>query len=1259
VKVNLSATDAGTNAAGVEKTEYRITTDGNAGEWKTFNNTAGDNPFLNTITVATSGTHVVEFRSTDKAANQEATKSVTFKIQMPVCDRSDEFDGDEILPRWLRHTRNGGTPTTGPLAPTVSGGQLHLPTNDFEIDAASGTTSVGPINLLGQDLNALGENWSVETQFTILHRGGWQNVGLVVWNGDNNFFRSTITHSLSGGNIYVESSKDNPTSAEGARQTAGGNVTVSPTKQEITIKMRYRRVNGANNVQAHYQIVAPASIANDDWVAFPNTGTFLDLNPAGGPRRDAPGSQIGLIAQDNWPGQGGAFPADGPAIAHVDYFRVTPDNCPPEADVTPPTTSHTLSPATPNGQGGYYTSPVNVTLTATDEQGGSGIDKTEYRIGSGAFQTYSAPIAVATDGNHSIEYRSVDKNGNVEATKSVAVKLDATAPSSTASLNPAEPGPGGTYDGPVELTLAGTDATSGMAKLEYQVNAVGAFGAFGARSLAANEALEWVTYDPANKPVFSAPGPYTIEYRATDVAGNVETAKTVSFSIRSDQNDTDAPVTTATLDPAQPGPGKTYSTAVTVNLSALDPAEEGPEPKTVDVSASGNSWDPSALNINNGDTVRWNFPSDEGQPHDVWTVPPGGNPAPGSPDLTQVTNGPKFPGEPPVTKTLTQNGTWTFICRLHSSFSEGSWSGMVGTAVVVAAQATNPPSGVDYTEYRVKTGDTQGDWVRKTNDGGANPFVSSFQVTAEGSHTVEYRSVDEAGNVEATKSVAFNIDLPDPGFPVIQAFADPASGKAPLQVRFTATGFDPDGGPLTYKWEFADGTAFGWAVTRTFTTPGTYTATVTATDDEGTTSSKEVQVVVTAPDVVPPTVEASADVSRGPAPLRVQFSAAGNDPDGPEDDLVYTWDFGDGGTSLAQNPAHTYTSPGTYTAKVTVTEPSGAIASDTVEIEVTNPTGNRPPTVEVGALPKSGNAPLEVLFTAQGSDPDGDSLTYTWDFDDGSPAGSGRSVTHVFTDGGTYNVEVTASDGRGGTATAEIPIVVGDPPGNQAPTVVAAADPKTGTAPLTVEFSSHAIDPDGDDLLVTWAFGDGGQAAGREATHTYTAAGTYTATVTAMDPSGATGSATVQVVVSAPPTQQQQQAPVLNTNAAAGGDAQPAPAQEAWFGVSKPASTTVSSFAKRGLAVRVTCTEAMSGTAKVTVSNSTRKALGLKSRTLATGKVKCDGAGSERVRLKVSKTVRRALADVNRTVRAKLTVRLRSAGEPATQSTRSITLKRH
>ncbi len=327
----------------------------------------------------------------------------------------------------------------------------------------------------------------------------------------------------------------------------------------------------------------------------------------------------------------------------------------------------------------------------------------------------------------------------------------------------------------------------------------------------------------------------------------------------------------------------------------------------------------------------------------------------------------------------------------------------------------------------------------------------------------------------------------------------------------------------------------------------------------------------------------------------------------------------------------------------------GATSTDTVEIVVTNPAGNRAPSVEIAAAPASGRAPLDVLFTAEGTDPDDDDLTYTWDFDDGSAAGSGASVTHRYTQGGTYTATVTASDGRGGTATAEIAIVVGNPAGNQAPTVTAAADPRSGTAPLTVEFSSHAVDADDDDLLVTWAFGDGGQAAGPEATHTYTAPGTYTATVTAMDPSGAAGTATVQIVVSAV------QAAV--SPPAAGADAAPAQ-QAAWFGVTRPAPTTLGGFGSRGVAVQVTCTEAMTGTATLTVSSATRKALRLRSATLARGTVRCTGAGSTKVTLKPSKTVRRALNASRRTVKATLRVRLRTAGERATQSTRTVTLAR-
>ena len=69
-----------------------------------------------------------------------------------------------------------------------------------------------------------------------------------------------------------------------------------------------------------------------------------------------------------------------------------------------------------------------MTLAGTDDASGSGIDKTEYRVDGGAFATYSAPIAITTAGTHTVEYRSTDKNGNVEATKSLAVKVDKAAP---------------------------------------------------------------------------------------------------------------------------------------------------------------------------------------------------------------------------------------------------------------------------------------------------------------------------------------------------------------------------------------------------------------------------------------------------------------------------------------------------------------------------------------------------------------------------------------------------------------------------------------------------------------------------------------------------------------------------------------------------------------------------------------------------------------------------------------------------------------
>lgn len=99
-------------------------------------------------------------------------------------------------------------------------------------------------------------------------------------------------------------------------------------------------------------------------------------------------------------------------------------------DKTPPATSITLTGEL--GQNGWYKSDVQVTLTATDNQGGSGIAKTEYSLDNEVtWNLYSSPFIVSSEGINNIKYKSTDKADNLENINPLEIKIDKTAPQIT------------------------------------------------------------------------------------------------------------------------------------------------------------------------------------------------------------------------------------------------------------------------------------------------------------------------------------------------------------------------------------------------------------------------------------------------------------------------------------------------------------------------------------------------------------------------------------------------------------------------------------------------------------------------------------------------------------------------------------------------------------------------------------------------------------------------------------------------------------
>lgn len=162
----------------------------------------------------------------------------------------------------------------------------------------------------------------------------------------------------------------------------------------------------------------------------------------------------------------------------------------------------------------------------------------------------------------------------------------------------------------------------------------------------------------------------------------------------------------------------------------------------------------------------------------------------------------------------------------------------------------------------------------------------------------------------------------------VTAEAEPQHGAAPLSVQFRAEVASAPSG-LQYCWDFGDGSAACQLLARhRYENPGRYAAQLSITGP-GVNEVRIVLVEVTDPGFK---VEADADPDIGPVPLTVQFSATVEDEVARP--LAFHWDFGDGAQDAANPSVHTYRTPGTYTATLTVTSATGRVTHQDVEIQV-------------------------------------------------------------------------------------------------------------------------------------------------------------------------------------------------------------------------------------------------------------------------------------------------------------------------------------
>jgi PKD repeat protein len=231
-------------------------------------------------------------------------------------------------------------------------------------------------------------------------------------------------------------------------------------------------------------------------------------------------------------------------------------------------------------------------------------------------------------------------------------------------------------------------------------------------------------------------------------------------------------------------------------------------------------------------------------------------------------------------------------------------------------------------------------------------------------------------------------------------------------------------------------------------------------------------------DEAPPFANFNISPTSGKAPLSVQFTD--ESLRGPDQ---WFWELGDGATATTQNAEYTYSTAGTYTVNLTVT--NSTTGSDTrTKYEIITVLAPTPPVANFTVNKTSGKVPLTVQFNDLSNNTP---TTWSWDFGD-STSSAEQNPIHTYTVVGNYTVSLTATNDDGSDTMTVTDFITVNPLTPPIPNFT--ATPLSGKAPLTVQFNDTSSG--GIPTLRNWNFGDGTTSIEIDPVHTYTTTGNYT-----------------------------------------------------------------------------------------------------------------------------------------------------------------------